>query len=126
MTSTIASHKGLKGEIDTRLLTKVGRAKIKEDLKLSQLLTQALLELADKSTSLVNNKEQGQTGFFQNATNKKSICCHQKIALDLYNMHSTNEISAVLNNTYPPLSIKSKQRILNSLIKAKNMMKRTH
>jgi hypothetical protein len=34
----------LKGEIDTRLLTKVGRAKIKEDLKLSQLLTQALLE----------------------------------------------------------------------------------
>jgi hypothetical protein len=31
-------------------------------LKLSQLLTQALLELADKSTSLVNNKEQGQTG----------------------------------------------------------------
>ncbi|WP_180324160.1 hypothetical protein, partial [bacterium endosymbiont of Bathymodiolus sp. 5 South] len=69
----IASHKGLKGEIDTRLLTKVGRAKIKEDLKLSQLLTQALLELADKSTSLVNNKEQGQTGFFQNATNKNNL-----------------------------------------------------
>ncbi|VVM21861.1 hypothetical protein BSPWISOXPB_6139 [uncultured Gammaproteobacteria bacterium] len=34
-------------------------------------------------------------------------------------MHSTNEISTALNNTYPPLSIESKQRILNSLIKAK-------
>jgi hypothetical protein len=33
-------------------------------------------------------------------------------------MHSTNEISTALNNTYPPLSIESKQRILNSLIKA--------
>ncbi|VVM22001.1 hypothetical protein BSPWISOXPB_6159, partial [uncultured Gammaproteobacteria bacterium] len=38
------------------------QSKNKEDLKLSQLLTQALLELADKSTSLVKQRK-GQTGF---------------------------------------------------------------
>ncbi|VVM21722.1 hypothetical protein BSPWISOXPB_10002 [uncultured Gammaproteobacteria bacterium] len=50
-------------------------------MKLSQLLTQALLELADKSTSLVNNKEQGQTGFFQNATNKNNLFVATKKSL---------------------------------------------
>jgi filamentous hemagglutinin len=56
---------------------------------------------------------------YNNPEFKKLYESEQKIALDLYNMHSTNEISTALNNTYPPLSIESKQRILNSLIKAK-------
>jgi hypothetical protein len=41
----IASHKGLKGEIDTRLLTKNGRIQIAKDIKKSGMITSAIQQI---------------------------------------------------------------------------------
>ncbi|WP_321778179.1 hemagglutinin repeat-containing protein [Sulfurimonas sp.] len=44
----ISSHKGLKGELDTRLLTKDGRNSIKEDLEKTKRTGQSLADVATK------------------------------------------------------------------------------
>ncbi|VVH51694.1 hypothetical protein BPUTSESOX_160, partial [uncultured Gammaproteobacteria bacterium] len=43
----IASHKGLKGEIDTRLLTKNGRIQIAKDIKKSGMITSAIQQIVN-------------------------------------------------------------------------------
>jgi hypothetical protein len=43
----IASHKGLKGEIDTRLLTKNGRIQIAKDIKKSGMIASAIQQIVN-------------------------------------------------------------------------------
>jgi hypothetical protein len=42
-----ASHKGLKGEIDTRLLTKNGRIQIAKDIKKSGMIASAIQQIVN-------------------------------------------------------------------------------
>ncbi|MGE4457596.1 MAG: DNA/RNA non-specific endonuclease, partial [Arcobacteraceae bacterium] len=70
----IESHKGLQGELDTRLLTQDGRNQIAEDLKKTTFITNSLLEAATKdSVSLVGDRANGETGFFENVKNKTDL-----------------------------------------------------
>jgi hypothetical protein len=52
----IASHKGLKGEIDTRLLTKNGRIQIAKDIKKSGMITSAIQQIVNTDKSDVWNR----------------------------------------------------------------------
>ncbi|WP_202776299.1 hypothetical protein, partial [Bathymodiolus azoricus thioautotrophic gill symbiont] len=71
----IASHKGLKGELDTRLLTKAGRVKIAEDIKKSGMIASAIKQI-------VNTDRAGLKNFFSevNKLNKTDEAVKAKIA----------------------------------------------
>ena len=56
----IASHKGLKGELDTRLLTKAGRVKIAQDIKKSGMIASAIKQI-------LNTDRAGLKDFFNEA-----------------------------------------------------------
>ena len=56
----IASHKGLKGELDTRLLTKAGRVKIAQDIKKSGMIASAIKQI-------FNTDRAGLKDFFNEA-----------------------------------------------------------
>ncbi|SSC08811.1 hypothetical protein BTURTLESOX_1408 [bacterium endosymbiont of Bathymodiolus sp. 5 South] len=51
----IASHKGLKGEIDTRLLTKNGRIQIAKDIKKSGMITSAIQQIVNTDRTELKN-----------------------------------------------------------------------
>ncbi|WP_428095636.1 hypothetical protein [Candidatus Thioglobus sp.] len=50
----IKSDKGLKGELDTRLLTKSGRVKIAEDIKKSGMIASAIKQIIKTDRTGVN------------------------------------------------------------------------
>ena len=95
----IKSHKGLQGELDTRLLTKQGRAKIAQDIKKSGMMLDAITQMADTKRA---------TNFFKEVDklNKTYDALKQKIA-------GEPRIAKALTN--PDLSAKDKQNMLNAL-----------
>ncbi len=54
-------------------MTEEGRRAIAEDLKRTELLGEALADLADASVSLIGDQASGETGLFQNIENKQNL-----------------------------------------------------
>ena len=73
----ISSHKGLKGELDTRLLTENGRNQIAEDLLKSSMIV-------DTITQIVTNETVDVTDFFSNTAKENTTyeAVKEKIAQD--------------------------------------------
>ncbi|WP_415397924.1 hypothetical protein [Sulfurimonas sp. CS5] len=70
----ISSHKGLKVELDTRLLTEDGRNQIAEDIAISLLAGQSIADVLTKdSVSLTGATGKGETSLLQNLTNKLDL-----------------------------------------------------
>ena len=95
----IKSHKGLQGELDTRLLTKQGRAKIAQDIKKSGMMLDAITQMTDTKRA---------TNFFKEVDklNKTYDALKQKIA---------GEPRLAKALTDPNLSATDKQNMLNAL-----------
>ena len=98
----IASHKGLKGELDTRLLTKAGRVKIAEDIKKSGMIASAIKQI-------VNTDRAGLKNFFSevNKLNKTDEAVKAKIA---------NNPTLAKALTDPSLTLEQKQQLAKALV----------
>jgi filamentous hemagglutinin len=97
----IKSHKGLKGEIDTRLFTKEGRKEIKDEIITSTAITNALEQIA------TTNKAE-LTDFFKET--KKSIDVYEGMKRELQN---NPQLAAQLQD--PNLTPKEKQEMLREV-----------
>ena len=98
----IKSHKGLKGELDTRLLTKSGRVKIAEDIKKSGMIASAIKQI-------IKTDRTGVTDFFSEVDklHKTDEAVKNKIAND-------PELAKTL--TDPNLTPKQKQSLTTQLV----------
>jgi hypothetical protein len=97
----IESHKGLKGELDTRLLTEKGRDKIAEDILKSSMIT-------DTINQIVTNETVDVTDFFDNVDKeyKTFDAIKEKIA-------QTPELASMLQDS--TLSTEQKEAMMDAI-----------
>ena len=80
-------------EVDIRLLTKDGQMQIKEDLTKTKFILDSINEVAtEKSSSLIKNTANGETGIFQNIADKVFLFdASKKFANDPKNQKASPE-----------------------------------
>lgn len=100
----ISSHKGLKGELDTRLLTEDGRNQIAEDLLKTKMITDTIQQIA-------TNETVGITDFFSNIKKENTTydAIKEKIAQD-------PTLAKALNN--PELTDQQREEMMNGVVNA--------
>ncbi len=91
--------------VDTRLVTEDGRNQIKEDIRKTKFIADAIIETAtQKSSSIIGDKANGETGIFQNIENKVALFdANKKFANDPENKTARETL---LNKDASPQEIK--------------------
>jgi filamentous hemagglutinin len=111
----VTSHKELKGELDTNLLTENGRNQIVDDLIKTKFIATTLVETAMKqSASLAGDTASGETGFFENVQNKSDLFDGtKKFVNDPANAEARDTL---LNPNAIPEELKKAQQALHTYV----------